>query len=597
MGLEVTPTRHFLPLRPADFSNLAEALDYAAQGATGCNFYNSRGKLHAVLPYSTLRAEARMLARRLLALNVPRGSRVAMIADTNPDVIRFFFACQYAGLVPVPLPIPINLGSHRVYVEQLRSMISSAGAMVAMGDSAFDALLSEACSGLGMAFVGNPAMFDRLPAIERELFPSQSTELAYLQFTSGSTRFPRGVMITQETVLDNLRMIIEHGVKMTPGDRCFSWLPFYHDMGLVGLVLVPVTSQVSVDYLGTREFAMRPRQWLTLMSQNQSTISFGPPFGYELTERRLRPGEAEKLDLGNWRVAGVGAEMIRAEALNRFAQALAPAGFNPLAFTACYGMAECSLAISFVPLDSGISIDCVDADYLAANCYAKSISPADPGFDQSRVRGFVNCGAPLPGFEVEVRNSEGKVLADRNTGTIFLRGPGVMSGYFGEPEITQEVLSADGWLNTGDIGYRVDNDIIISGRMKDLIIINGRNIWPQDIEHLCEEQPEVRPGDALAFAAPGNQGVDIPVAVVQCRQNDEQQRAALVDRIKNSVRGVIGIDLHVKLVPLHTLPRTSSGKLSRSKARQDFIATHRWMEHDRVFAPVESDPLQRQVGT
>ena len=596
MGLEVTPTKHFLPLRPADFSNLAEALDYAAQGATGCNFYNSRGKLYAVVPYVTLRVEARMLARRLLSLNVPRGSRVAMIADTSPDVIRFFFACQYAGLVPVPLPIPINLGSHGVYVEQLRGMIKSCEASVAMGDSAFDALLSEACNGLGMAFVGNPAMFDQLPAIERELYPSQATEIAYLQYTSGSTRFPRGVMITQETVLDNLRMIIEHGVKMGRGDRCFSWLPFYHDMGLVGLVLVPVTSQVSVDFLGTREFAMRPRQWLTLMSQNQSTISFGPPFGYELTERRLRPGEAEKMDLSNWRVAGVGAEMIRAEALNRFAHALAPAGFNPQAFTACYGMAECSLAISFVPLDSGVTIDCVDADYLAANCYAKSISPDDPEFDQSRVRGFVNCGAPLPGFEVEVRNSEGKLLPDRSTGTIFLRGPGVMSGYFGEPEMTQEVLSSDGWLNTGDIGYRVNNDIIISGRMKDLIIINGRNIWPQDIEHLCEEQSEVRPGDALAFAAPGNDDVDVPVAVVQCRLSDDEQREQLIERIKVSVRGEIGIELHVKLVPLHTLPRTSSGKLSRSKARQDFIASHRWQQQDNGFEPMEAERLQRRVG-
>ena len=589
MGLEVTPTEHALPLRPADFSNLAEALDYAAQGATGCNFYNGRGKLYAVVPYATLRVEARMLAKRLLSTNVPRGSRVAIVAETSPDVIRFFFACQYAGLVPVPLPIPINLGSHHIYVEQLRGMIESCGASMAMASSAFDALLTEATNGLGMAFVGNPGMFDALPALERALFPLQRTELAYLQYTSGSTRFPRGVMITQETVLNNLRVIIEHGVKMGRGDRCFSWLPFYHDMGLVGLVLVPLTSQVSVDYLGTREFAMRPRQWVNLMSLNKATISFGPPFGYELTERRMRPGEAEKLDLSNWRVAGVGAEMIRAESLMRFADALAPAGFNPQAFTACYGMAECSLAISFVPLDSGLTIDHVDADHLAENCYAKPVSPGDAAYAEKRVRGFVNCGAPLPGFEVEVRDAAGKLLPDRATGTIFLRGPSVMSGYFGEPEMTQELLS-DGWLNTGDIGYRIHNDIIISGRIKDLIIINGRNIWPQDIEHLCEEQSEIRPGDVLAFAAPGDNGIDVPVAVVQCRLTDDEQRAQLIERIIVAVRGEIGIELHVKLVPLHTLPRTSSGKLSRSKARKDFIASHRWNNVGRGFESAPQEP-------
>jgi fatty-acyl-CoA synthase len=328
---------------------------------------------------------------------------------------------------------------------------------------------------------------------------------------------------------------------------------------------------------------MRPRQWLTLMERNKATISFGPPFGYELTERRIRPGEAEKMDLSNWRVAGIGAEMIRPESLMRFAKALEPAGFKATAFTPCYGMAECSLAISFVPLNGGLTIDYVDADYLAANCFAKSVSPGDASFDENRVRGFVNCGSPLPGFEVEVRNGAGEVLPDRNTGTVYLRGPSVMSGYFGEPEMSRELLSPDGWLNTGDIGYRIGDDIIISGRMKDLIIINGRNIWPQDIEHLCEEQEDVRPGDALAFAAPGSDNVDVPVAVIQCRLTDDDKREELIKRVKAMVRKEIGIELHVRLVPLHTLPRTSSGKLSRAKARLDFIQLHRWDHQDSQF--------------
>ena len=267
----------------------------------------------------------------------------------------------------------------------------------------------------------------------------------------------------------------------------------------VALVLGPVASQTSVDYLGTKDFSMRPRQWLNLISRSKATISFSPPFGFELCARRLRPGEAAELDLSAWRVAGVGAEMIRSETLTRFAEALAPAGFSEKAFLACYGMAECSLAISFSPLFEGHSTDCVDGDHHSDYQEALPIANLEnPG----RARCFVECGKPLPGYEVEIRNDECKVLADRHSGTIFVRGDSVMSGYFNAPEETAATLSDDGWLNTGDVGYQVDGSLIITGRKKDLIIINGRNIWPQDLEYLAEHQPEVRMGDALAFSVP-----------------------------------------------------------------------------------------------
>jgi len=365
LDLETTPTANTLPFRAADFSNLAEALDYAALGETGCNFYSGRGKVNAVLSYAILRQEARILARRFAGLGMMRGSRVALIAETNPDFLRFFFACQYAGLVPVPLPVPISLGSHNAYVAHLRSMLESCNASVAISADGFLPFLNEASAELDMVFVGDSADFEKFPELEAELCPLDSSELAYIQYTSGSTRFPRGVMITQATVLNNLAGIIRDGLKIGPGDRYVSWLPFYHDMGFVGLVLVPVTSQLSVDYLGTRDFAMRPRQWLSLMSKTKATISFGPPFGYELVARCIRSDEASKLDLSAWRVAGVGAEMIRAEPLRRFAKALEPSGFNPNAFLACYGMAECSLAVSFAPLNIGLEVDRIDADHLA----------------------------------------------------------------------------------------------------------------------------------------------------------------------------------------------------------------------------------------
>lgn len=569
MGAQATPTENTLPLRPADFSTLSEALDYAALGQTGCNFYNGRGELYEVMTYARLRQESLVLARRLAGLSLPREARVALVAETTPDFMRFFFACQYAGLVPVPLPIPFSLGSHKAYVQQLRAMLESCQPSIAMAPEGFASFLNEATEGLAIDYFGTPDDFDRLPESTEDPTPLQSNELAYLQYTSGSTRFPRGVMIKQAAVMDNLAGIAIHGVQLRPGDRAVSWLPFYHDMGLVGLMLTPVASQVSADYLGTREFAMRPRQWLALMSKNKATISFGPPFGYELCHRRLRPGEAAKFDLSAWRVAGVGAEMIRTEALDRFAEALAPAGFDKKAFLPCYGMAECSLAVTFAPVGQGLVVDSVDAERLAYEGIA--VPAASEGGRSSQ---FVDCGRLLPGFEMKILDDNGNQLPDRKIGRVHLRGPSVMSGYFKNPEVTREVLTDDGWLNTGDLGYRVGDRLYLTGREKDLIIVNGRNIWPQDLEYLAEQQPEVRPGDALAFGVPGPNGADLTVLVVQCRETDDAKRKDLVERIQARVRSEVGVDCVIELVALHTLPRTSSGKLSRSKARQNFIASH-----------------------
>ena len=559
-----------LPFRAADFTNLAEALDYAALGETGCNFYSARGELTAVLPYSRLREEALLLARRLASLGLERGSRLVLVADTSPDFLRFFFACQYVGLVPVPVPVHVSLGSHNAYVQLLRGMLESSAAALAMSPAGFLEYLKEAAQDLDLRLVGEPSVFDALPESTDELVPSGPGELAYLQYTSGSTRFPRGVAITEETVLSNLAGIIRHGVKLRPGDRAVSWLPFYHDMGLVGLVLTPVAGQVSVDYLATRDFAMRPRQWLSLLSRSKATISFSPPFGFELCARRLRPGEAADYDLSAWRVAGVGAEMIHPEVLQRFAEAVAPSGFDPGAFLPCYGMAECALAVSFSPLGTGVSVDRVDSERLAVEGKAVAAG-SDEDASPARISTFVNCGAPIPDFEVEVRDESGQPLGDRTTGTIFLRGPSVMSGYFRDPQSTSDTLSADGWLNTGDIGYRADGNLFLTGRSKDLMIVNGRNVWPQDLEYLAHQQPEVRPGDCLAFSVPWSDDEERVMMVVQNRDTDPAVRADLVKRLEGLVRSEFGIECHVELVPPQTLPRTSSGKLSRSKARQNFI--------------------------
>lgn len=568
--MKATPTLNNLLLKLDGFSSLAEALDYAAQGETGYNFYSGRGKLYAVLPYKKLREEARTLARKLISLGVRRGSPVALVAETHLDFVRFFFACQYAGFTPVPLPAKIQLSGRSEYINQLERLLSICQAKLAMATDNFMPFLVEAAKRLDIHFVGNPQAYDKFPESKVDLQPLDTNELAYLQYTSGSTRFPRGVMITQEAVINNLSVIINHGLKIRTGDRAVSWLPYYHDMGLVGLLLAPLACQLSVDYLSTRDFAMRPRLWLKLMSENQATISFSPPFGYDLVARRLRDDELGSYDLSRWRVAGVGAEMIRTETLENFAQLLEPSGFNAQAFLPCYGMAECSLAVCFGQLDKGMQTDQVDANQLAEHQIA---APGNPFSDinNGRVNTFVICGSLLPDYKFEIRGAGGEILPDRQCGTLYLRGPSVMSGYWGDLKATREVLSPDGWLNTGDIAYQVGTDIVITGRSKDIIIINGRNIWPQDIEYLAESQSEIRTGDATAFSILNPHNDELAVVMVECRENDKQKRLDLIIRLNRLIRQELGIDCMVELVPRNTLTRTTSGKPSRHATRNDYL--------------------------
>ena len=579
----VTPTASGIALRSADFPTLAAALDYAAGGDSGFNYYDGRGALIATLPYSELRTRALEMSRRLAPLG--RGERLALVAHTHPDFAVMFYACQYAGLVPVPLPAAVHLGGREAYIRHLRQLVRDCQAVAAFAPQEFVGFLREASEGLSLTLVGTAQDFAVLPALDTTPRAPEPTELAYLQYTSGSTRFPRGTMITQSAVMANLKAIFNHGFQLTPEDRFCSWLPYYHDMGLVGIVLGCVATQRSVDYLPTRDFAMRPRLWLKLMSVNRCTVSFSPPFGYTLCARRLRPTDTEALDLSAWRVAGVGAEMIHPETLHEFASVLAKAGFKETSFLPCYGMAECSLAVSFAPLETGASSDVVDIDRLAHHGEAIAI-PADG--TAAKGKAFINCGQPLPGYEMEIRDERGSPLPERRCGRIHLRGPSLMSGYFGNPEASREVLSADGWLDTGDIGYQASGALYITGRAKDLMIIKGRNIWPQDLEHLAEQEPEVRPTDASAFSITDDDGSETAVLVVQCREADPRKLASLAERVQQAIHVEFGIHCVIELVPPHTLPRTSSGKLSRSTARKEFI--------ERRSAEEPSESRGRFVG-
>jgi fatty-acyl-CoA synthase len=556
-----------LPVKITGYTNLVEVLEYAAQGDTGFNFYDGRGRLSAVLPYSELRDEARVLARRLLGLGCEHGSRVGIIAETEPMFHRFFFACQYAGLIPVALPAGIQLGAHGAYVSQVRRMLKSCGASIVVAPDTHEKFMAEAVQGLDLLMAGTQGDFDALPESDVEFEPLGEDDPAYLQYTSGSTSFPRGVEVTQKTVLNNLMEIARYGLKLTAKDRFVSWLPFYHDMGLVGFILVPLIGQLSVDYLGSRTFAMRPRLWLKILSDNGGTISSAPTFGYALCAMRLRPSDVEGYDLSKWRVACVGAERINPEPLETFADILKPSGFDQNAFVACYGMAECVLATSFAPLGEGLNVDVVDRKLMAETGEARPSN--GNAIDTSA---YVDCGKLLPGFEFSILDDDGNELANRHCGHIYLKGPSVMRGYFKDEESTSAVLSDDGWLNTGDIGYRIDNHVVITSRSKDVIIIKGRNIWPYDLEVLAQQTGGVKLGGVAAFSVSAVDQEEQAVLVVETKEKDTDKRQHIVEEISRSIHAHFGINVLIDLTPRGTLPRTSSGKLSRSQSKQDYLA-------------------------
>jgi fatty-acyl-CoA synthase len=562
-----TPTANAgLRKRHADFRTIAEALDYAASGVTGINFYDGKLAVVEALSYRELREQALLLARKMLAAGLQPGERVGLIAENDGDFTRGFYACQYAGLIPAPLPLPAAFGGRQPYIEHLRRMLVTAAASALFGPKVLAGWVAETAQTLDLKFAGTLDMLEPV-GISGSLPAQDENALGYLQFSSGSTRFPAGIAVTQRAFMANAQGIGLHGLAIDDQDRAVSWLPFYHDMGLVGFFLLPMCCQASVDILSPRDFARRPLLWLSLISRNRSTTAFSPSFGYELCTRRAETADLGDLDLSSWRSAGIGGDMIRPSVLNNFVARFAPHGFNPGAFVPSYGMAEATLALSFTPPGRGARQETVDSALLESRHQALPLRDVE-----RRARSFVRCGYPLPGHEIEVRDAAGRAVAERHVGTIFARGPSLMQGYYGAPAETAQVLSHDGWLNTGDLGFFVDGEIVISGRAKDLIIVNGRNLWPQDLEWTAEAAlTHLRSNDVAVFSVNG-EADEVVVALVQCRVGDPAAREALAVEIGNIFKARYAVEARVVLVAPRSLPLTSSGKMSRSRARSIYLA-------------------------
>lgn len=568
-ALTPTPNDCDLPRIRAQFATFNEAIDYAAQSLKGLNFHDMRGELARVYPYRQMREDALVMARRLVAAGIGKEDRVALIAETGAEFAALFCACVYAGAWPVPLPLPTTFGGKDNYIDQLAIQLMSSDPKLLLYPEEIAEMAAAAAARQGCA-AESWQDFATREAPDCDLPEASPDDICYLQYSSGSTRFPTGVAVTHRALLHNL---YGHAATMNLGtnDRCVSWLPWYHDMGLVGCFLSLIANQVSADYIKPDAFARRPLAWLDMISRNKgNSLSYSPTFGYDICARRIssQSNVAERFDLSRWRIAGNGADMIRPDVMQNFVNAFADAGFKASAFTPSYGLAEAVLAVTVMPPGEGIRVELVEEERLSG-------APRDLS-RPARYRAIVNCGKPLPDMEVEIRSESGTAKADHQIGKVWCRGPSVMHSYFRNEEATNDCLAADAegnvWLDTGDMGYTANGYLFIVGRAKDMIIINGKNHWPQDIEWAVEQLPGFNHGDIAAFSIEMENGEEAPAVLVHCKVSDPEERVKLRDQIADKVRSVTGMSCIVELVPPRTLPRTSSGKLSRAKAKKLYLA-------------------------
>ncbi|MEL6692890.1 MAG: fatty acyl-AMP ligase [Pseudomonadota bacterium] len=557
-----TPNANTVEFNCGGFDTLSEALDYAATGITGLNFYSVRGELEYALTYTELRERAIDTAARLTT-ETESGELVGLIAETSPEFAVMFFACQYAGVLPVPISVPVTLGSNEFYKDQLKRICETAGLHCLLAPSSILGLAQEALTHTNIQ-VGNLDGSD-LPTSGSGLRPFGADDMCYIQFSSGSTSSPKGIVGSQKSVTTNCRAI-QLGLEAGAGDRISSWLPLYHDMGLIGQFLAPMMAQLSVDYIDSHSFARRPSTWLKLISENKATHSYSPSFGYEISAKRWRGGE---LDLSSWRVAGIGGDMVREEALRMFADVFAEHGFCETAFVPSYGLAEATVAVSFSPLHTGLQVDVINSDVMRSK--QRAVRAGKETEERNR-RALIACGQAIPGHEMKICDDDGAEVADRVVGRIMFRGDSVSPGILDREDGILSLTDEDGWLDTGDLGYWLNGQLVITGRHKDLILWNGRNIWPQDIEWSAEKAGGRHIPKSAAFKLSDDDGNGHIYLLAECKAREPEQREALLSEVSANVRQTVGAPIEVILVPTKSLIMTSSGKLSRMRTRQKFIS-------------------------
>ena len=513
--------------------------------------------------FHDLRLAAQRRAAHYAAAGLRRGDRVALVVPEGEHFIPAFLGALWSGLIPVPLYPPVSLGKLDAFMEALVGILNIARPRVLVSTERVGKVLWPA--------VGRIASIEKVISTEELAKDAGSLpaaadvrddEIAFLQFTSGSTALPKGVMVTHGSLAANCRAIIREGLEADGlKDRAVSWLPLYHDMGLIGFVMAPICYRISVVFIPTMSFIKNATLWMETIHKHRATLSFAPNFAYALLTKRAKPEQIARWDLSQMRAFGCGAEPINPGTMRAFLQAMAPTGLKPESLLPCYGMAEATLAIAFVPLEEPLQTDRIDAERYHADHQAAPVSNGSAFLE------VVNCGRTFVGHEVTVQDDDGRILPDRHIGEICFRGPSLTAGYWENPEATQAAFRG-GWLRTGDLGYLIGDRVFVSGRLKDLLIVNGRNYHPQGIEWVVNEIPGVRKGSSVVFTRPGAASEEIVVAVEARADDAATVKAQIVARVSEEFQLAVS---DVALVPPGTLPKTSSGKLQRRKTREQYL--------------------------
>jgi acyl-CoA synthetase (AMP-forming)/AMP-acid ligase II len=539
-----------------------ERVDDQSKG--GLRFVN-REELDMWVPWEEVRERALSVASGLRALGVGRGDRVALVFPTGLQFFEGFFGSLLLGAVPVPLYPPVRLGRMAEYVRRTARMLEVTRARLVLADPRVRRVLGEAVAAAKPP--GGCRTIEDLP-FGRAVQPVRPdpSELALVQFSSGTTVDPKPVALSHRALVAQADILNSYWPDSDElRHSCVSWLPLYHDMGLIGCVLPSLARDGALTLLGPELFITRPALWLRTLSRYQATISLAPNFAYALCVSRIQDEEMEGVDLSALRTALNGAEAVAPGVLRAFCDRFARWGLRPEALTPVYGLSEAALAVTFSDFDRPFSSARFDRERLARDGQATEAAEG---------REIVSVGRPLRGFRLRILDEVGRELPAGQVGRVWIAGPSLMEGYLDDPEATARAL-VDGWLDTGDLGFLHGGELYLTGRAKDLIILRGRNYSPEEVERAVDTVPGVRAGCAVAasWLPEDAEGEVLALFVEAARQASESELEALPEACREAVLGILGltVDRVVVLEP-GTIPRTSSGKLRRGETLRLHLA-------------------------
>jgi len=539
---------------------LIQLLEHAATVAgTGLRFLD-RAERATWFSWGGILERATRTAGGLRGAGLEDGETVALVFPTGIEFFEAFFGTLLAGGIPVPMYPPVRLGRLQEYHQRTARMLELVRARMVLTDGRVRRLLGETIQ-LASPPLGCLRLEDLPPSENFETdFGRRADDLAFVQFSSGTTVDPKPVALSHRAVLAQVKMLNSFWPTISQAPPSgVSWLPLYHDMGLVGCIFTALEIPSQLTLIPPEVFVTRPAVWLRALSKYRATISPAPNFAYSLCVNKIREEELQGVDLSSWRVALNGAEPVSPPVLRAFSERFAPYGLDPRALTPVYGLAEAALAVSFSSLET---------PFVSRRFARQPLAEDGRAVEDAGGVEMISVGRPLPNFEVDLRDGKGETLPEGQVGRLWIKGPSLMDGYLHQPEATEAVL-VGGWLDTGDLGFRHEGELFLSGRAKDMILLRGRNLAPQAVEQALDGVQGVRPGCSVAvsFMPEGGEREEL-VLLVETRQGLRRSEAeALPELCRKAVLGALGVSPdHVEILAPGTLPRTSSGKLRRQEA-------------------------------